>query len=255
MLPLLAAACCSRGTRSHYISPHCPCLSPAPQIQKTRGVSVFPVGLVTELGVSSPVVLGGRVTGFYDGWPGGRMFPMDMAGFAVSVTLLQQVRTGRGGAVTLLQQVMTGRGGAVTLLQQVRTGRGGAVTLLQQVRTARGGAVTVGSRWVKVGLRWGDSRGKTKLLPRVRFSVHDRAPTANREYFGEYFMPSGRGGYLAQSQSAACRSTITRQWSIQAFSPTHTRLPLCARPQLHNHRAQHLKTRSDTCVTTTFLLA
>ncbi|KAF0302717.1 Galactosylgalactosylxylosylprotein 3-beta-glucuronosyltransferase P [Amphibalanus amphitrite] len=62
----------------------------SPQIQKTRGVSVFPVGLVTELGVSSPVVVGGQVTDFYDGWHGGRRFPIDMAGFAVSVTLLKQ---------------------------------------------------------------------------------------------------------------------------------------------------------------------
>ncbi|XP_043238891.1 galactosylgalactosylxylosylprotein 3-beta-glucuronosyltransferase P-like [Amphibalanus amphitrite] len=60
------------------------------EIQKTRGVSVFPVGLVTELGVSSPVVIGGQVTDFYDGWHGGRRFPIDMAGFAVSVTLLKQ---------------------------------------------------------------------------------------------------------------------------------------------------------------------
>ncbi|KAF0288536.1 Galactosylgalactosylxylosylprotein 3-beta-glucuronosyltransferase P [Amphibalanus amphitrite] len=59
-------------------------------LQKTRGVSVFPVGLVTQLGVSSPVVQNGHVVGFFDGWNGGRMFAMDMAGFAVSVELLQK---------------------------------------------------------------------------------------------------------------------------------------------------------------------
>ena len=61
------------------------------QLLKTRRVSVFPVGLVTELGVSSPVVQDGRVVAFFDGWSGGRLFAMDMAGFAVSIELLKQV--------------------------------------------------------------------------------------------------------------------------------------------------------------------
>ena len=46
---------------------------------------MFPVGLVTNYGVSSPVVRNGTIVGFYDGWVGGRKFPVDMAGFAVSV--------------------------------------------------------------------------------------------------------------------------------------------------------------------------
>lgn len=46
---------------------------------------MFPVGLVTKLGVSTPVVKNGTIIGFYDGWIGGRKFPVDMAGFAVNV--------------------------------------------------------------------------------------------------------------------------------------------------------------------------
>ena len=59
-------------------------------------MSVFPVGLVTEFGLSSPVVIGGRVTGFYDGWPGGRVFPVDMAGFG------SQCDSPEAGEVTLV---------------------------------------------------------------------------------------------------------------------------------------------------------
>ena len=52
----------------------------------TRQVSVFPVGLIGKLGLSSPVVPGnGSLTGFYDHYNGGRTFKVDMAGFAVSV--------------------------------------------------------------------------------------------------------------------------------------------------------------------------
>lgn len=51
---------------------------------------MFPVGLVTKLGVSSPVVRNGTIDGFYDGWIAGRKFPVDMAGFAVSVKFLHE---------------------------------------------------------------------------------------------------------------------------------------------------------------------
>lgn len=54
----------------------------------TKKVSMWPVGLITKLGVSSPIVTNGIITGFYDGWVGGRKFPVDMAGFAVSVKFL-----------------------------------------------------------------------------------------------------------------------------------------------------------------------
>ncbi|XP_053641662.1 galactosylgalactosylxylosylprotein 3-beta-glucuronosyltransferase P isoform X1 [Cherax quadricarinatus] len=58
------------------------------QIRWTRKVSMFPVGLVTKLGVSTPIVKEGKVVGFYDGWIAKRTFPVDMAGFAVNVQYL-----------------------------------------------------------------------------------------------------------------------------------------------------------------------
>lgn len=54
----------------------------------TRKVSMWPVGLVTKYGVSSPIVRDGKLTGYYDGWIGGRKYPVDMAGFAVAVKFL-----------------------------------------------------------------------------------------------------------------------------------------------------------------------
>lgn len=51
----------------------------------TKKVSMWPVGLITNLGVSTPIVKDGKFVGFYDGWIAGRKFPVDMAGFAVSV--------------------------------------------------------------------------------------------------------------------------------------------------------------------------
>lgn len=60
-------------------------------MQHTKKVSMWPVGLVTELGVSSPIVKYGRVVGFYDGWNGLRKFPVDMAGFAINMELFHQV--------------------------------------------------------------------------------------------------------------------------------------------------------------------
>ncbi|CAD7080945.1 unnamed protein product [Hermetia illucens] len=58
------------------------------QMRYTKKVSMWPVGLVTRLGVSSPIVRNGQLDGFYDGWIGGRKYPVDMAGFAVSVKFL-----------------------------------------------------------------------------------------------------------------------------------------------------------------------
>lgn len=52
---------------------------------------MWPVGLCTKFGLSSPVVVNGTFMGFYDGWVAGRKFPVDMAGFAVSVQFLLQV--------------------------------------------------------------------------------------------------------------------------------------------------------------------
>ena len=52
---------------------------------------MFPVGLCTKFGVSSPVVKNGTFAGFYDGWLGGRKFPVDMAGFAINLDFLLKV--------------------------------------------------------------------------------------------------------------------------------------------------------------------
>lgn len=51
----------------------------------TKKVSMWPVGLVTKYGLSSPIVRNKKLDGFYDGWIGGRKYPVDMAGFAVNV--------------------------------------------------------------------------------------------------------------------------------------------------------------------------
>ncbi|XP_017843782.1 galactosylgalactosylxylosylprotein 3-beta-glucuronosyltransferase P isoform X2 [Drosophila busckii] len=58
------------------------------QMRYTKKVSMWPVGLVTKTGVSSPIIRNGKLDGYYDGWLGGRKYPVDMAGFAVSVKFL-----------------------------------------------------------------------------------------------------------------------------------------------------------------------
>ncbi|XP_046451160.1 galactosylgalactosylxylosylprotein 3-beta-glucuronosyltransferase S-like [Daphnia pulex] len=60
------------------------------EIRDTRNISMFPVGLVGDYAVSAPVVYDGKVVGFYDSWPAGRRFAVDMAGFAVNIKLLHQ---------------------------------------------------------------------------------------------------------------------------------------------------------------------
>ncbi|KAM9510618.1 galactosylgalactosylxylosylprotein 3-beta-glucuronosyltransferase 3 [Guaruba guarouba] len=57
-------------------------------MRSTRGVSVWPVGLVGGLRFERPLVAGGRVVGFHTGWKPERPFPLDMAGFAVALPLL-----------------------------------------------------------------------------------------------------------------------------------------------------------------------
>ena len=59
------------------------------EIRNTVKVSVFPVGCINGYGVSSPIVQNGTITGFFDAFQGGREFAMDMAGFAVSVSLFK----------------------------------------------------------------------------------------------------------------------------------------------------------------------
>ncbi|XP_049805451.1 galactosylgalactosylxylosylprotein 3-beta-glucuronosyltransferase S [Schistocerca nitens] len=58
------------------------------EIRGTKRVSMFPVGLIGDYAVSSPVLRKGRVIGFFDSWPSKRKFPVDMAGFAVNVEFL-----------------------------------------------------------------------------------------------------------------------------------------------------------------------
>ncbi|XP_075219660.1 glucuronyltransferase P isoform X2 [Lycorma delicatula] len=60
------------------------------EMRYTRKVSMWPVGLCTKFGLSTPIIHNGTFLGFYDGWIAGRKFPVDMAGFAVSVEFLHQ---------------------------------------------------------------------------------------------------------------------------------------------------------------------
>lgn len=60
------------------------------QMRYTKKVSVWPVGLVGGLMVERPFVKDGKVTGFNTIWKPNRPFPIDMAGFAVNITLLLQ---------------------------------------------------------------------------------------------------------------------------------------------------------------------
>lgn len=60
------------------------------EMRWTKKVSMWPVGLVTHLAVSSPIVKAGRIIGFYDGWIASRKFPVDMAGFAVNIAFMLQ---------------------------------------------------------------------------------------------------------------------------------------------------------------------
>ncbi|XP_051900969.1 LOW QUALITY PROTEIN: galactosylgalactosylxylosylprotein 3-beta-glucuronosyltransferase 3 [Pristis pectinata] len=58
------------------------------EMRWTKRVSVWPVGLVGGLRFERPLVEGGKVVGFHTAWKPSRPFPMDMAGFAVSLQLL-----------------------------------------------------------------------------------------------------------------------------------------------------------------------
>lgn len=60
------------------------------EIRDTKNISMFPVGLIGDYAVSAPVVHEGKVVGFYDSWPAGRRFAVDMAGFALNIKLLHK---------------------------------------------------------------------------------------------------------------------------------------------------------------------
>ncbi|XP_045620048.1 galactosylgalactosylxylosylprotein 3-beta-glucuronosyltransferase P isoform X3 [Procambarus clarkii] len=61
------------------------------EMRYTERVSMWPVGLVTKAGLSTPVLKNGKFFSWYDGWIASRKFPIDMAGFAVSVQYLLKV--------------------------------------------------------------------------------------------------------------------------------------------------------------------
>ena len=61
------------------------------EIRKTQKVSMFPVGLVSGSPVSTPIIQEGEFIGFYLGWDGNRKFPLDMAGFAFSLSHYRKV--------------------------------------------------------------------------------------------------------------------------------------------------------------------
>ncbi|XP_063326231.1 galactosylgalactosylxylosylprotein 3-beta-glucuronosyltransferase 3 [Pelmatolapia mariae] len=58
------------------------------EMRSTQRVSVWPVGLVGGMKYERPVVEGGKVIRFHTGWRPSRPFPIDMAGFAVSLKLV-----------------------------------------------------------------------------------------------------------------------------------------------------------------------
>lgn len=60
------------------------------EMRYTQRVSVWPVGLVGGLLVERPLVKNGRVVGWNAAWKPHRRFPLDMAGFAVSLQLLKK---------------------------------------------------------------------------------------------------------------------------------------------------------------------
>ncbi|XP_026072196.1 galactosylgalactosylxylosylprotein 3-beta-glucuronosyltransferase 3 [Carassius auratus] len=58
------------------------------EMRYTYRVSVWPVGLVGGMKFERPVVEDGKVVRFHTGWRPNRPFPMDMAGFAVSLRFI-----------------------------------------------------------------------------------------------------------------------------------------------------------------------
>lgn len=58
------------------------------EMRYTYRVSVWPVGLVGGMKFERPVVEDGKVVRFHTGWRPNRPFPIDMAGFAVSLRLV-----------------------------------------------------------------------------------------------------------------------------------------------------------------------
>jgi hypothetical protein len=55
------------------------------EIRSIKKVGMWPVGLVAGLNMSAPIVKNSTIIGFMDGWEGKRKFPVDMAGFGLTV--------------------------------------------------------------------------------------------------------------------------------------------------------------------------
>ncbi|XP_003745152.1 galactosylgalactosylxylosylprotein 3-beta-glucuronosyltransferase sqv-8-like [Galendromus occidentalis] len=59
------------------------------EIRKTKKISMFPVGCISGTGVSTPIVhRNGSLLGFHDNFYKERIYPIDMAGFAVNTDLI-----------------------------------------------------------------------------------------------------------------------------------------------------------------------
>uniref|UniRef100_A0A336LV95 Galactosylgalactosylxylosylprotein 3-beta-glucuronosyltransferase n=1 Tax=Culicoides sonorensis TaxID=179676 RepID=A0A336LV95_CULSO len=60
------------------------------EIRFTKYVSMFPVGLIGQYAISAPIVKKGQIIGFFDSWPAKRLWPVDMAGFAINLEVIFQ---------------------------------------------------------------------------------------------------------------------------------------------------------------------
>lgn len=58
------------------------------EIRKVKKVGMWPVGLVGGMRVEMPIVNQGKIAGFNAVWKPFRPFPIDMAGFAINVSLI-----------------------------------------------------------------------------------------------------------------------------------------------------------------------
>lgn len=53
------------------------------QMRYIKKVAFWPVGLIPNFGLSSPIIRNGTFSGHYESWTGSRKYVLDMAGFAV----------------------------------------------------------------------------------------------------------------------------------------------------------------------------
>nr|XP_047139083.1 galactosylgalactosylxylosylprotein 3-beta-glucuronosyltransferase 3-like [Hydra vulgaris] len=57
-------------------------------MRNTKKVSMWPVALVGGLNWEGPVCKNGKVVSFYTAWEPNRMFPVDMAAFAINLHVI-----------------------------------------------------------------------------------------------------------------------------------------------------------------------